>query len=283
MTAGVVDNIVYVLGGYVQEDFEDHPSTSILAYNIVTNSWTTKAAVFDGEETNGAVEIGSRLYISGGDNHSTGALTSALFAYNPTTDRKVRKANMPRRTGRGVSGVINGKLYVLPSICIVGGVRAACRFLYRYDPASDTWTTLAKAPTSHYPRALGGVIGGKLYVTGGGTNPTNRKRLDVYNPGTNTWTQLAPYPGADQVAAGVVNGQLYVINSPGLETYAYNPQTNTWAIKAPYPRLDLNTSGPKAMLKVTLNGVGRIIAVGGIQFDNTDQANHQAPSQMFTP
>jgi N-acetylneuraminic acid mutarotase len=280
--AGVADNKVYVFGGYVRGANEERRATSILAFDITTNTWTKKNATFAGEQTNGAARIGSLLYISGKDDFFTGELSSAVFAYNPTTDRLIKKANMPRRSGRGISAAIDGKLYVLPSVCMAGGVRSSCRYFYRYDPATNAWTTLAKVPTNHYPQPFGGVINGRLYVVGGGSNPTNRKRLDVYNPATNTWTQRASAPTPSISTGGVLGGKLYIVVVAGsfLDTYAYDPLTNTWGIKARYPAA--SHLQPSVALQVTLGTTPRLLAIGGL-FDKPEGGLGPAPSQMFTP
>jgi len=280
--AGVVSNKVYVLGGIVYDGNELSRATSILAYDITTNTWTKKNATFAGEQNNGAGRVGSLLFISGKEDRFTGELSSAVFAYNPTTDRVIRKANMPRRSGRGLSAGINGKLYVLPSICMSGGERALCGYFYRYDPATNAWTSLAKVPTNHYPQPFGGVINGKLYVVGGGTNSTNRRRLDVYSPATNTWTQRASAPTPSISTGGVLGGKLYIVVIAGLflDTYAYDPLTNTWVIKARYPAA--SHLQPSAALQVTLGGTPRLLAIGGL-FDKPEGGLGPAPSQMFTP
>jgi hypothetical protein len=55
-----------------------------------------------------------------------------------------------------------------------------------YDPAADTWTDLAPKPTG-VVNDEAGVIGGIIYVPGGGV-------LEAYNPATNTWPTKAPMP-----------------------------------------------------------------------------------------
>ncbi len=72
---------------------------------------------------------------------------------------------MPRGSSRGVSGVIDGKLYVLHGIENVDEECPDCipstrptRCFYRYDPATDTWTKLAWCPNFHM-LGMAGVIG----------------------------------------------------------------------------------------------------------------------------
>src|SRR6185436_20650480 len=69
-------------------------------------------------------------------------MVAALFVYNPAGDTWARKRDMPAAGHEGITGAIKGKLYV------VTNTSAGSRF-FRYDPATDTWKTLA--PTD-YPR-----------------------------------------------------------------------------------------------------------------------------------
>jgi N-acetylneuraminic acid mutarotase len=90
---------------------------------------------------NGVGKIGSKLYHSGGLRGGEAVYSSELHAYDYAGDRMIRKASMPKFTGDGVTGVINGKLYVLPGTCSTED--GSCdlepiRQLYRYDPATNT-------------------------------------------------------------------------------------------------------------------------------------------------
>jgi len=101
-----------------------------------------------------------------------------------------------------VSAVIADKIY------IAGG--NSDTNLQLYDPATNTWTTLASMPAGRYGGAAG-VIGGKLYVAGGLELDNVRATLFVYDPATNAWSMLTPMPTARFFAnSGVINGKLYV-------------------------------------------------------------------------
>jgi N-acetylneuraminic acid mutarotase len=262
------ESIVYVIGGSSADD--GSTGYRIEAYNTVTNTWINKSSSADAFGLNGVGKIANRLYFSGGADYGSGSLAyhNTLWAYDYSNDRMIRRANMPVYSGDGVSGVINGKLYVLPGTCSGDnypnpGFCAAepIRKLYRYDPSTNTWATKASAPHFHKHGAAG-VINNKLYVVAGFHDFDPVASLDVYDPATNTWKTLASIPGGGGGANGaVIHGQLFVVGSGG--AYAYNPATNKWAAKAA-PL----AGGP--LTKVYLNGNSYLFLPG-------------RPSQLYTP
>jgi Kelch motif protein len=238
------------------------------AYNPANNAWTTggphtQAMWF----TNGIGNIGNKLYISGGRGAPAPYLqmTSQLWVFDPVANRSIRRANMPRPTANGVTGAINGKLYVLAGVCLASGQEVDCRSLYRYDPVTNGWAALARSPRPHRG-GVGGVINGKFYVAGGccTLSGSSVAHLDVYNPVTNTWTALASIPEVRSGAAGaVLGGKLYVIGGNGRTgdrtVLAYNPVTNTWQTRASL----LSAGSDLAAASVTLlNGQSRIFVFG---------------------
>lgn len=279
LAAGVVNtagqSTVYVLGGRFEQTPLDLPATSILAYDVATDAWSTKAARFTGAATNGIGNLDGKLYISGGAVFTGQAegwkeKSSRLFAYDVASDRVLRKADMPQATAEGVTGVIGGKLYVLAGTCL----EATCRRFYRYDPATNAWATLPAAPNSHRHGA-GIVFDGKFYVAGGGSSPF--RAFDVYDPATNKWRSLGLMPPRRQFAVGAaVDSALYVIGIEGADragiqyadrnTVAYSPLTGIWRNKTPFPG-PAGEGGqfllhPAAAVRVLLDGSARILTVG---------------------
>ncbi|MDQ3221973.1 MAG: hypothetical protein M3Q75_00615, partial [Gemmatimonadota bacterium] len=211
-------SIVYAFGGTSSD--EGGTGKSVKAYNVATNTWTGKASQVGVYYSNGVGKIGSNLYFSGGYN-TAGNLpdaTKALWAYDYSSDRMIRKADLPINSAEGVSGVIDGKLYVLPGACNGNGypnpgycdVEETRRF-YRYDPVSNSWITRRQAPRFHRQGAAA-VLDGKFYVAGGiGQGGSAVTALDVYDPVTNTWRALAPLPVGGSASGTALAGQFYVI------------------------------------------------------------------------
>jgi N-acetylneuraminic acid mutarotase len=83
---------------------------------------------------------------------------------------------------------------------VVGGAddkQNATRTLDVYDPANNTWKTLAPMPAP-LGIATGAVLQGQLYVIGGGSQATY-----AYDPATNKWRSRAAFPDVRYGAAAV--------------------------------------------------------------------------------
>jgi N-acetylneuraminic acid mutarotase len=293
LTAGVVNNssaqpVLYAIGGL--HAHEGVFLRAVEAYNFATNRWSTRAPLrLPLRSTNGVGVIGGKLYLSGGF-FDTGdgffGWHSGLHIYDPAQNTWSKGADMPRRIAQGITGVINGKLYVLTGSCNNCGPQRITRRLYRYDPVTNTWATnLPWAPDAHVSGA-GGVINGKFYVAGGtGSDQRDSNRLDMYDPVTNRWTTLAPMPTARSgVAGAVLQNKLYIVGDGNVEPgepqnqmEAYDPMTNKWEIKRPMPGAG---RGDLAAGTVTFGGRSHTLVVGGNDVESSGPGN---VNQAFTP
>jgi N-acetylneuraminic acid mutarotase len=290
ISAGVMpdasgQSIVYVTGG---TDGGGSFATGILFYKIGTNTWSGKSPdqsvyVYN---SNGIGRIGNTLYISGGESYAGGSwyIAGHFSAYNPATNTLTDKPTPPKLTADGVTGVIDGKLYVLPGRCSTDYYpnQAYCvsepiRTLFRYSPTTNRWTW--KRPAPHYHAfGAGGVINGKFYVAGGSNNygAQLEASLDRYDPATDTWTTLAPLPAAGTARGAVLQGKLFVVvqTNTGRRAYAYDPATNKWTPKAaPHWYHD-------DIVPITWAGKPFLLAVGGIHFSPSYQPN---PAEVYAP
>jgi N-acetylneuraminic acid mutarotase len=145
--------------------------------------------------------------------------------------------------------------------------------LEKYDPASNTWSTLASMPTPRDEFAAA-AFGGRVYAVGGYNNTNGYlNTLEAYNPSTNSWTTLMPMPTArfDLAAAaapchGASGTCLYAIGgndgSAVLATVEqYNPATNTWSTLMPMPT---------ARTALAAAAGAHVYAVGGYDKHATD-------------
>jgi len=126
------------------------------------------------------------------------------------------------------------------------------------------WTKRTDMPTLRGTTAVG-VVNGKIYVIGGGTNDANILPLvEEYDAVTNTWTRRADMPTARCFcSAGVVDGKIYVMGGAlnwnmALSTVEeYNPETDTWTKKADMPTVRIFGANATSVVN------GKNYAIGG--------------------
>jgi N-acetylneuraminic acid mutarotase len=289
LAAGVANSsagqIFYAIGGVSAEPSSSrHSLTTVEGFNLATNRWTTKTPLPVAlHRTNGVGVIGGRLYVSGGETLIAGGeveRSKALFVFDPGRNSWARRADMPSTSASGISGVIDGKLYVLTDVCALSGCSNTSfpTRLWRYDPATNTWNTSLRPCPANHRAGAGGVIAGKFYVVGGTASNSKTQRVHVYDPATDTWAEKAALPNGRSYPAGAVTGnKLYVLG--GVESSAgvtrtvsmYNPVTNTWTNKAPMPTA---RSGLAAARVTLADGQRRIVAAGG---------HGVATNEVYTP
>ena len=271
----VANGLLYSIGG---RNSSDLALKGVLAYNPASNSWSTKTSLPAARESgDGATTIGSTIYLAGGyDANRT--LTRTLYAYNTTSNTWSTRANLPIASACGGSAAISGKLYVFTGCKLSStGAQVAAGSLHRYDPSTNTWTTLRSAPSVHSQPAVA-AMGGKLYVVGGNNaSSVAVGRLDVYDPATNLWSTLPGMPTARTAAtAAVARGELHIIGGRNGDTYlktveAYDPIADSWTIRAPMPTA---RSGLAAGVISNL-----VYAVGGRRTGTSLAANNE----RYTP
>jgi N-acetylneuraminic acid mutarotase len=227
-SAGGLNGIFYVAGGM---DNTTNAIATLQSYDPTTNAWTYLAPLPETRYSgNGIGAINGKLYVAGGWN---GAFpTNTLYVYDLAKQEWTTRAPMPQLSGCGASGVINSQLYVISPCDGFGGVAT---YLDRYDPGSDTWTSLANSHVGHSQSAAA-VINGKFYVAGGVTDGQGDLTdvTEVYDPAGKSWTKLAKMRTPVQNPASVeLDGKLWVFGGSSAGTLyslvqVYDPVKNKW-------------------------------------------------------
>ena len=208
--AVVINGLVYVPGGMRNA----YSLNYLQVYNPVTNTWVDKApmpqipgAGWEGLSFGVSGAIGGKLYVLG--HLLVHALADLAFErYDPLTDTWTFLP-LPAIDPGGdlAAGVLNKKFYVEG-----GGI------LQVYDPATNRWTVKASMPVPRVGGTAFAAVDNKLYVAGGQVyaNGTyiNVGRVDVYDPGTNTWSRRPDIP---RVERGLSGGRVVVNGRPRLE------------------------------------------------------------------
>ncbi len=211
---------MFLVGGFDG----DHPGPStanVWIYDIVANSWTAAPSLPEARGAGGAAKIGRNLHFFGGSVREAG-----INDYTDRTDHWVLNlddmdtgwqtlAPLPSPRNHLGSIGLNGKAYA------IGGQEEEYEgttnknTVEAYDPATDSWTTLAPMPTKRGHISSSVVnVDGKIFVIGGsvdnGSGGAPSNAVEIYDPATNTWKTTTGLPtGKKTPVADVINGKLY--------------------------------------------------------------------------
>jgi N-acetylneuraminic acid mutarotase len=124
-------------------------------------------------------------------------------------------------------------------VYVYGGSNASAQYLndlWRWNPATQTWTQLANMPTGK-SNIQGAYWNGKIYVPGGyiGSHITENA---IYDIASNIWTTGAPLPAPQSGQNVAFNNKIYNFGgNPGPQSTVtiYDIATNTWSNGAAMP------------------------------------------------
>lgn len=293
LQAAVVEDKLYVLGGYVGSTFT--PTDEVFEYDPASNQWTMKARM---PSARGAAMTGvmdGKIYVIGGE---PGRRENDV--YDPAADEWTSGARMPTGREHLAGAAIDSLIYV------VGGRGGGMNHgaLEAYAPQSDIWYTLADMPT-----ARGGLAAtafdGKLYVFGGeffGATSGVFEETEEYDPTTNTWRTLEPMPHPRHgMGAVTVRDSIFIIGGgpvagfgvtdvnsifipPSVVTTVTDEQTlpDGFTLKQNYPNPFNPTTTIEFALPQTSEMVLRIYNLRGEVVNTLIQGTHSAGVQSVT-
>ena len=234
------------------------------------------------------IEIsGDRVAVVNGKIYVIGS--SFNYEYDPETDTWTSKTPMPTgRSGFGVA-VYQNKIYV------IGGQRALLEYARAnevYDPITDSWENKTPIPTGRISLQAN-VVDGKIYLIGGATlgganfYPHAVALNEVYEPATDSWSEMEPMPTAvKSYASAVLDDKIYIMggqigdypipNGTKNLVQVFDPKTNQWSTAAPMP---INVKLAAAVVTTGLYAPKRIYVFGG---DTADRVLTDA-NQVYDP
>jgi len=178
---------LYVHGGWSAPTIKD--STFKYA-NVIYNWASTNMNSLTPRSYHGLVNLYNRyLYAVGGTNN-LGQTTASVERLDPQGGPPIYVQSLPQSRTCAVTVTATGA-DAKPHIYVLGGKDSLGNILNsvaEYDSGSG-WTT--KATSMPVPRwqATGAVVNGLIYLIGGVVDGSNTitRRVDIYNPVTNTW------------------------------------------------------------------------------------------------
>lgn len=213
-TTSVVNGKIYVIGG---ENIYRTPVATVVMYDPSTDQWSDRASMNEERSWFGSCVINGKIYAIGGRTNWNGPdsvlLAKNIEVYDPSSDTWNVKTNMSPRRWTFCCCVVNGEIYVISGSKSGGLPYFLTADVRAYNPASDTWSDMAKIPTGRYSFASS-VLDNKIYSMGGllevGNNGISSN--EVYDPAANTWTSKTGLPTARLgLSSCIVNNKIYVI------------------------------------------------------------------------
>jgi N-acetylneuraminic acid mutarotase len=202
---GVINGKLFISGGdAIGRAVEGR---RLLVYDPAENSWRRKTNLPITSWGGVTGVIRGKLYVlTGGCGSCPGEpYTRRLYVFNPRKHVWTRLADCPNQHVLGAGGVIKSKFYVAGGQELQPeGPIVFSNKLDAYDPATNTWTTLASMPTARY-HAAAAVLRHRLHIIGGTNDSDLFSQVEAYDPLTNRWSTKASMPTARMgLAAAVV-------------------------------------------------------------------------------
>lgn len=215
-------------GGY------DNNYASNQFYDVSSNTWSAKTSMPAGRLDQPYLTYNNQFWTFGGKAVGSNATKRETYVYDPVSNSWTQKTDMPDTKGVAPTGVVSDKAYVIAGYQNLGpGSSYSVYTNYEYNFATNTWATKANCSFPHWNGGTGGTSDGTyVYCVGGGDEPsgTNRKKVERYDPVTNTYTTMADtntFEGYDP--ALFTSGKIYALSAPA---NVYTVSSNSWVTRS---------------------------------------------------
>lgn len=250
------------------------PRDEVEVLDLTLGDWRDTTALPAGLERFGLATIGGRIYAAGGYAAREGVRPIAdMWSFDPSAGIWSREPAMPGPKASFQLVAANDRLYA------IGGETGAPE-TYVFDPEDQSWETL-EAPEDISRRGAASVVSdGLIYLIGGAREGAASTRIDVYDPETDSWTQLAdmPTPRAGHAAA-LLNGRIHVFGGRGADLsqtlsdhLVYDIASDSWeaAEGLPAPRTDASAAVIDGQIYLIGGGAGGGFFAPFTAVDETD-------------
>jgi len=224
-------------------------------------SWTTLAPLpIPFSSTMGAAMVNGKIYHIG---------SGSCVKYDPETNTWTDIAPLPIYDDWSAVVACQNKIYV------IGGQAEIPTQVY--DPATDAWENRTAVPSTRIGPSAN-VVDGKIYVMGGSLLSgfaliTPSSSNDVYDPETDSWSQMAPIPIPVLAhSSAVLDDKIYVISggtdvfgtsfSPINHVQIFDPKTDQWTNGTSIPT---GVGYAAACVTTGVSAPKRLYVIGGTQ------------------
>ena len=221
MVAGIVDfgsgPLIVIVGG--SAGGQTVATAEVRTYDPVADTLTVLAAdpwpgAAAGDTLPGSAAVyNNKLYVFGGFVINV-SMVNTVYEFDPMAAAgsrwTLKTAVLPVALGYIPTATIGSYIYLAGGSEYDGSVTDT-QALYRYDPAADSFTTLASLTTATSNTKAVTMFGETMWVLGGGFGATVQD-VQVYDPVANTWTAGPIVPDARRNFAADIDpatGKIY--------------------------------------------------------------------------
>jgi N-acetylneuraminic acid mutarotase len=212
LAAASANNLIYAVGG---KNSSDSIVGATEAYDPVSDSWAVKRSLIIPRYGLAAQSVNGLVYAISGLYKGNSRIYAVVEGYTPATNRwvKMRFAGQfpffgPPALINSMSGVINGKIY------LGGGFdqwrHSFSDLLTILDPLNKSWSYGTSLPG---PRTAGqGIAANGCFYLIGGYNGDYLRRVEKYDPATDTWAMRGDMLNSRSgCGGGVLNNSIFVV------------------------------------------------------------------------
>ncbi|XOV69205.1 MAG: T9SS type A sorting domain-containing protein [Fluviicola sp.] len=212
-------------------------------------------------------------YVTTGGNDGPPFYFDDMWKYNPVTDQWSPLGDFPGGDRSFAYGVEHGGFgYAGFGASDDGFTITYYDDWYRFDPVSETWSTMATFPGTNRTHPAMVATTDKIYVGCGGSSNGDLKDWWEYDIATDSWTQRTDFPGTrrhhpyyfsigDDVYVGMGHHQSSIFD----DLYHYDIENDSWTQVASIP-----AEGRVAGTQFTYNGKGYVLSGQGEDHLNFD-------------
>ena len=199
--AGVAadSRFIYFAGGYTNNGNggQTFATRAVYAYDTLNKRYEPLPDLPSARGPGGLALVGQTLYFIGGSDSSRNDVATvwSLDLTNAAVGWQT-EASLPHAENRLGVAALDGKIYAVGGQTSYDNNAVARNSLYRYDPRSNTWTTLHNLPLAvAHNNASVFTAGGKIFSVGGqGSGLATLSNVIAYDPTTDAWTNFTSIP-----------------------------------------------------------------------------------------
>jgi N-acetylneuraminic acid mutarotase len=208
------------------------------AFKIANAQWTQTTSMYDyGRVSAIGCSVNGKGYVGLGQIYKN-IYVNDFWEFDTLFTTWTKKKNFPGEGRNGATAYpVKGKIYVFFGI---DSLSVCHNDVWEYNPNTDKWMQKASLPGKGRYNARGFVIGDSVIYIGTGTyNSSGDYLFDFwkYSPFTDTWQQMADFPGGKRMGAAsfVINDVGYLGTglsdsaTPKKDFWSYSPKNNKWS------------------------------------------------------